>query len=132
MCVGGDIVQLQAAGYSDVNLGGPATCTFRIDNDGGIYVSRAHFSGGAFIKQYDWVTPNGNAANYECRWVTQGNDPDTAFAASGTWVSCSVDRDLVTTTGAALDTALATVEIRLVGGATLASVTIGIDADGSP
>jgi len=125
----GDTVRLDAQGITDVVVGGTATITYRVDSDGGIYRIQAH---GGSTKLYDWVLPNAQAANYEVRWVTQGNDPNTTPAASGTWIACTSDRDWVNTSTNADDTDTFTLELRHVGGPTLASVTITLNAFGSP
>jgi hypothetical protein len=129
MALGGDKVDLTGTTVSHVVPGGSATAGFRIDADGQIYYRQ----GGSYIAQYSWVTPNGNAGNYECRWVTGGSTPDTTPAASGTWVACTSDR---TWEENAVGTDVIhsfTVELRRAGTSTvLKSVTIGLAARGAP
>lgn len=112
---------------------GTPTAGFRIDSDGGIYI-QATGGGGAFVKTYDWIAPNYLAANYECRWTASGTAPDVTPAAVNTWVACTSDRTWQTTSAANLDEPRSFVcEIGLAGTSTaLVSVTITVDADGTP
>lgn len=132
--VGGDIIRLDAAALSSVTVGGVATCSFRIDSDGGIYFNQANIPGGGFIKQYDWVLPNANAGLYECRWTSLGNDPSSPPGVADTWLACTTDRTWANSVNGSSDTSSFTCELRLASnpGVTLKSVVIQLNPDGSP
>lgn len=129
-----DIIRLDAVSLASVTVAGSAFCSFRINNNGGIYYDQETIPGGGFIKSYDWVLPNAAASLYECRWVTQSNDPTTVPSTSGTWISCGTTRTWTNTVSGSADTSLFTCELRLASnpGVTLKSVTIQLNPDGSP
>lgn len=121
-------IRLDAAGYTRVVVGGIATANFRIDSDGGVYGQ----SGASVVKQYDWIIPNGDVSGFECRWVSTGQTPTTTPGSSGTWLACTSDRSWAHTANNNDDTVSFTCELRRTGGATLFSVTITLNALGSP
>lgn len=130
---GGDILRLDAASVIDSVAGGPSTSQWRIASDGGVYISRASVSGGAFQFQYNWVEPPANAANYECTWTAGTGTVDTTPTTAGTYVQCNANRDWVETNAIGPESASFTARIRRVGGSTdLVTAAITLDVDGSP
>lgn len=130
---GGDLLRLDAATVSDSVPGGPSTAQWRIDADGGVYISRAIVSGGAFQFQYNWCTPPANAANYECTFTAGTGTVDTAPTTAGTYVQCNADRTWIETNPNTAESADFTARIRRVGGSTdLVTAVITLNVDGSP
>lgn len=129
---GGPIVKLIAAFVSDSVIGGPSTSKWRIGSDGGIYESRASVSGGAYIKQYDWIQPASEAPNYECTWTAVTNLPDVTPVAAGTWAQCNVNRDWEETNPTAFETCTFTARLRRIGTTNEFTASITLEVDGSP
>lgn len=130
---GGDILRLDAAFVDDSVLGGPSTSRWRLDSDGGVYVSRDGVSGGAFIKQYDWVLPNASASKYECSWSTVSGTPDTAPVAEDSYAALTSDRTWIETNAVGSESCEFTARIRLIGGSSdLRTANITLQVDGSP
>lgn len=130
---GGDRLRLDLQIVSDITPGGPSTAQWRIDADGGVYISRSIVSGGAFQFQYNWCTPPANAANYECTFTAVTGTVDTAPTTEGVYVQCNSDRTWVETNASTDETASFTARIRRVGGSTdLVTAEITLSVDGSP
>jgi hypothetical protein len=130
---GGDRLRLDTASVSDATPGGPSTAQWRIDADGGVYISRSIVAGGAFQFQYNWVTPASNAVNYECTWTSDTGTVDTTPTAEGAYVACTADRTWAETNPTTSESASFIARIRRVGGSTdLVTATITLNVDGSP
>lgn len=131
MANGADVLRLDALTYLRIVIGGPSTCGFQLLANG---KAQALTGGAGYTDRYDWILPNSSASRYECRHVNSGTAPDTIPAASGTWVPLTSTRKWETTSPVNTDESRSFVcEIGLLGTSTaIKSVTITIDADGSP
>jgi hypothetical protein len=130
---GDDILRLDPVTVDDLVPGGPSTSSWRLDADGGVYYARASVSGGAFIKQYDWVLPNSSASKYSVLWSTGTGTVDTTPGAADTDLPLSTDRTWTETNPTTSESASFTARIRLTGGSTdLITAAITLSVDGSP
>lgn len=133
LLAGGDQIKLIPASYTRIILGGPASVTFKIDNDGQVYVAD-QLSGGALTARYAWVLPLTAAANYDVRWTTVANVVDSTPGAESTNLNLGTDRTWTETTGAIPETCTFRVNIHRLGdtAAPLATADITLAPDGSP
>ena len=131
LLAGGDQIRLDAAAYVRTNTGG-ATCTFKLDNDGQVYVAD-NSSGGALTARYSWVIPNAAAANYDVRWSTVSNVVDSTPGAEVTNLNLGTDRTWSETNAVADETCSFSVSIHRLGDTVspLVTKTISLEADGS-
>ena len=128
---GGDILRLDNDSVVDGTPAG-STSSWRVDADGGVYWSRTSVSGGAYIKQYDWVLPNSSASKYSVLWSVGTGTVDTTPGAADTDLPLTVDRTWTETNAAGFEQAIFTAKIRLTGSGTdLKTATITLEVDGS-
>lgn len=132
LLAGGDRIRLDAATYTRSNPSG-ATASFKLDNDGQVYVAD-NSSGGASTARYAWVTPQANAASYDVRWTTSSGVVDSSPGAESTNLNLGTDRTWSETNNTTTESCTFTVNIHRAGdsGAPLATASITLSVDGSP
>ena len=125
----GDQIALPITGCSRVTSGTTATASYRLANTGDIETT---LLGNGIADRGDWITPQINMANYECRaTLLTGTFSAGAFNA---WQSLATSRiwSIQATVGTGVQTASMTLEIRRASDAVvLASETITFSAESS-
>lgn len=134
MALGGDVLRLDTATINDFAIGADGQASFRIDADGGVYYARLNVSGGAFIKQYDWVIPNSSASKYIVRWTAGTGTVDITPGAADTDLALTSDRTWEEFNGAGLGSEQATFTARIRLASTsedlkTATITLSVDAE---
>lgn len=102
-----------------------ATAVYRVASDGKVY---SVVNGGAARELEQWCTPTTSAGNYEARaTVTAGA---LTSGTTGSWVALTSTRDwtLQETVSGTAALCTFTIELRPIGGATIASATIYLGA----
>ena len=132
LVAGGDQLRIDTASYVRIFPGG-ATCSFKIDNDGQVYIGDQS-SGGVLTARYNWITPVGNAANYDVRWSTLSAVVDSTPGAENTNLNLGTDRTWSETNNVALESCAFQVRIHRLGDSSIPLVmaNINLEADGSP
>lgn len=126
-----DILRLDDATYDRVNPGS-ASASFRLDADGQVYAAD-QASGGAFTARYNWVTPPGRAAAYDCRWAAVTNTVDTTPGAASTNLALTSDRTWTETNTTTTEFAEFDVSICRSGDTTpIKTARIRLEVDASP
>ena len=110
---------------------GTAFAGIRLNSDGQVYYSQSNVSGGAYIAQYNWITPTSSAANYDCQWVQNPDIPDTTPGAQSTDLNLGTTRTWEDTTPPAITAKTFQIRIQAVGSSTnlkTADITLDIEA----
>ena len=128
----GDYIRVDAAAYTRAFPSG-ATCSFKLDADGQVYVAD-NSSGGVLTARYNWVTPPSAAANYDVRWSTITNVVDTTPGAEATNLNLGTDRTWSETNALTTETCTFQVRIHRAGDTAtpLATANITLNVDGTP
>lgn len=132
--IGGDVVLIANRTVSSTVAAGSPTAGYRLDADGQTYTSQSEVSAGAYIDSgEDWVSPVGNAANYEVEAVVNSGTLSSGPSGSGTWTALSSDVTWTRNGPGTLASVNLTLSIRRVGTTTvLDTASITLEADGSP
>jgi len=102
---------------------------YRIGSDGKTYRAAGNLlSWSVSPSNPDWVTPNGDASNYECRATLLSGT--LSSGTTGSWLPLTSTRDWhVLRTFIGTNSASILVEIRPISGSVVASATISLSAE---